>query len=969
MPTFTPQLSRSAEAGPEELLGIMQAITVLMGLPWNPHENHALLMQVHRLAKGDMEIATALFKHALKKDRSLASLPEIKIRSLRKALKAGSLDGEILALLTLATAGLEPDELLAAGFQQPDFDKALHRLTKSDLLGIKDGRVRLTHPLLHQQGVFWLKPGQLEALVVKLVESHCLSTSSAGGLLASPFLPLRHEIEHAYGADLLAWLPGADRKDRQLVVRLLECGNCSDGLLESLLIALPVIPFTVESAQAYLQLLQRSTEHASGQKHLAKHLHHLLPALLAADELGQFDVWWKHLEGFLDDATKRRLFYDYALERILRVDPVPVAAMLERIGGRNWLLDGNDSISQTVLAFLELDHPLDRRKLLKLLITAMPSLAELPAGQRAALLRAALRVMQLEVQDAGQSTLKSLLPKSFAEDAVLDACLAMLAHPSPESIRGLAEELNTALSEGRITAYLVELVFLLQACVGSTHACPTGALLREMLVVLEARPLDQLSAWFRVEVALLLFATGEWEQGAHWLDLPGLQHKALQAIEKELLIARFLLLEARSTESLNLHEEQQKLLLQHRWIHGQNDHCPCLRLLEALGQFRSGAGLPDVNEMREILDGIQRLPVCRRAPFLSFLHELALAGDGSWDELKQATRQILAQDPLSGPMILVCHKAREARRMEDRIGVRHLLLDAVLIALERGYPGWIRQLHRQFPRVRLEGLISGRSRDGLTVEKRARLAAALKRLDPQGIPVRQFGLDLRGQGRARLLQQLNGGDTSEARATTRAVSGHDLELSLVGRLKIVAGGEAITGKHLGRGKLRELICFLLVERWRHPGRSWQAEDLVARIWHETRDPGKVLNSFYVYMSNAKRFFSEIGLPDAIERKNGGYLISHNLSLTVDLDALDAFSRLNLADESQAEMGLQRRNALEWVLKHAQSLDPTLRGKWLDELRAWHEAHYMKLVRHLRDSLEEHGDLASLQRIEASFFRI
>ncbi len=966
MSSSVPPYSASTAAGPEALLGIAQACFLAFGLPWNPRKDNALLMRVQRLSGGDGEIAAALFKHALTKDKSLVSLPEIKLKTLRKALKSDPLDAELLGLLCLAVAGLTVTELRAVGVDPSELDESLKRLGKSGLITIRDGRIKLASPLLHQKGIFWLEQHRLAALLEKLVKGGTLSPLSAGGLLASPLLPDREATENVLRDRVVRWLGNADQDACNLAPRLLLCADCDEGLLATLLTALPSIPFCPDSARACLQFIDRLAEDEAKRKSLPKLIPQLLPALLAADELGRFVEWWQRYEGLLDDAARRRLFHDYALERLLRVDPAPVAAFLERIGGRAWLAESKDAISHLVLDFLELDLPLDRRELLKLLIAAMPALKGLPSGQQATLLKACLRAMQLEAQDAGHLQLASMLPQHFADDVVLDACLAMLADPSHQSTGHLGDRLKAALGNGTITSFLVELVYYLQACVVSTRACPVGDLLRELLVVLDARPLDQLTAWFRVEVALLLFAVGEWEQGAHWLEVPAFQHKALQAIEKELLIARFMLLEARSTESVSMHGEQRKLLLEHNWIHGRNGRCPCLRLLEALVEFRSCGRLPRQDELKEILDGIHRLPVCLRALFLAFLLELVEAGDDSWANLKTAARQLLLEDPLAGPMVLVCHAARKARALEDRIGVRHLVLDAVIIALEHGYPGWIRQMHRQFPRLRLEGLISGRSRDGLPGHKRARLEEALKSIGAEGLSVNHFGLDLRGPGVDRLLHQLAGGGATDDRPVL-VQSGHDLELSLVGRLKIVARGETITGKRLGRGILRELVCFLLVERWRHPGRAWQAEDLVARIWHETCDPGKVLNSFYVYMSNAKRLFTELGLPDAIERASGGYLISPNLSLVVDLDALDGYSKNNFTDESQVDFTERRNEAIQWVVDHSQALDPSLRAKWLDELRAWHEHHFIRLVRQLRDALGQEGDPEPLRRVEATFY--
>ncbi len=192
-------------------------------------------------------------------------------------------------------------------------------------------------------------------------------------------------------------------------------------------------------------------------------------------------------------------------------------------------------------------------------------------------------------------------------------------------------------------------------------------------------------------------------------------------------------------------------------------------------------------------------------------------------------------------------------------------------------------------------------------------------------------------------------------------------MHLSGTLRLWLCGKELPAERLGGGLFRELLVFLVVERWRHPGRPWSPRDLVRRLWGRAGDTTRQLNSLYVYISQLKSLLRQTGFPDCLERSDGGYCLHRDCPVTLDLQAF----QVALEQEGVGQVDPKDKKTRDRLVRVAracpQVLDPSLHGHWLDELRAWHEQRWFTLVDRLLESGNKASERKKLQTLRQDFY--
>jgi DNA-binding SARP family transcriptional activator len=164
-------------------------------------------------------------------------------------------------------------------------------------------------------------------------------------------------------------------------------------------------------------------------------------------------------------------------------------------------------------------------------------------------------------------------------------------------------------------------------------------------------------------------------------------------------------------------------------------------------------------------------------------------------------------------------------------------------------------------------------------------------------------------------------------------------VAMIGEIALFGGNEELSTIRLGNGIFRELFAFFVVERWRHPGRAWPARELIKRIWRvRARHHDELLNSFYVYISHMRALLKSSGFPGCLEHVREGYRIHRDCPIELDLQQFEA--GLNEFKAKPGAFSVDDGIALLERYKHP--IDSALTGKWLDELRAWHEQRWFAL---------------------------
>jgi hypothetical protein len=514
-----------------------------------------------------------------------------------------------------------------------------------------------------------------------------------------------------------------------------------------------------------------------------------------------------------------------------------------------------------------------------------------------------------------------------------------------------------------------------------------------------AQPLDRLVVGFRINACAPLLAAGHWATASAWLDglesfieqapayAPFYAYSRLQILDREAQESPL------SSESLNTLEElaAQQMAISPK----EGQRFAEIQALLWVNRFRSiqagtkrhgSKDLPKPQAVQSVLSQLEKQNFAMRPEALSQLAELALGmslgvNEKTWNPLAK-----LLRDRLSGFLeklpVLVCYQlARLAHMQGDRLRVRDWALRALLQAFNSKLSAWERVLESTFPKVRLQGLVADKSRDRMSPVTRVSWLNTLEMQIGPGPRLRCMGIDLSEQEPCKTLclqldlitRSLPWWLRSERKAaasadvfeeykileqtvTQKRRSLPDLphclpqekplvafRVSLVAGLRVYFAGQELWSKEMGRGLLKELFVFLVIEHWRHPSRAWSALDLVKELWDDEFNPEQHLNSLYVYLSQLRRILKRSGFPDCLEHTSLGYRLHRDCPIQLDLArferAVKLARELRYLSDAKALIDL----SLEVARDFGRPLLPVLSGAWLDDIRSWHELKFFDLI--------------------------
>jgi len=521
--------------------------------------------------------------------------------------------------------------------------------------------------------------------------------------------------------------------------------------------------------------------------------------------------------------------------------------------------------------------------------------------------------------------------------------------------------------------------------------------------------LEFTTAAFRINAYAPFLAGGDWPSAQRWLEGLNEVVAAHAPLQPFYAYSRLQVMERRG-RSKALGAEEDRLFshlaaeqLALGALGGQRQ--AELQALAWVQDARRGRAAPDVGNFRAVLSALEGHNIQPRPDSLSQLAEAALLFSrqlgGEWLNLALEVESRLNQCDVQPCHVLrPAQMARLAHMQGDRVRMRDLVLRAAVEAWEARLPQWLVELAAYFPKVRLEGLVADQSRDRMSPDSRLAWMELLEHQAQPGPRFRAFGIDLSAKDPRVLLESQverigrelprwrresdpsaqNTLDRLEQRALSLQArlpelpdhrGGIDEPVGLVmhlsGTLRVWLRGEELPSDRLGGGRFRELFVFLVLERWRHPGRPWSSRDLVRHIWGRSGDATRQMNSLYVYISQLKGLLRQTGFPDCLERSEGGYCLHRDCPVELDVQHFEqTMERHTGALQSPLDKS-GRANLTAAARSCARVLDPTLHGHWVDELRAWHEQRWFTLVDRLLATTNKAMDRKALVGLRRDFY--
>ncbi|MEU1364507.1 BTAD domain-containing putative transcriptional regulator [Micromonospora zamorensis] len=167
-----------------------------------------------------------------------------------------------------------------------------------------------------------------------------------------------------------------------------------------------------------------------------------------------------------------------------------------------------------------------------------------------------------------------------------------------------------------------------------------------------------------------------------------------------------------------------------------------------------------------------------------------------------------------------------------------------------------------------------------------------------------------------------------------------MEIRILGPVEVWADGQPVDA---GAARQRAVLAALAVD----VGRPVRAESLVDRVWGDSPPP-RARHNLHVYLARIRRVLTVAGVPDALVRRSGGYL------LDLPPEAVDGqhFDRLRQRADELAEDDPERAELLHraMTLWRGEPL-AGLPGEWAARVRQdWHRRHTETVVQWARGLL-------------------
>ncbi len=575
---------------------------------------------------------------------------------------------------------------------------------------------------------------------------------------------------------------------------------------------------------------------------------------------------------------------------------------------------------------------------------------------------------------------------------------------SGDCIDDLLAAANWNLSQGNLRMALPDLDAAATSHFKHGRVSQACEILREVEALVLHAPLEFLTAAFRINATAPFLADGDWQSAERWLAglepvleklpqiRPSHEYAEIQVLDRKAMGGR---LPAKSLQRLEeLAESQLKI------SPPEGQRAAELKAVLWVNQLRAGKSGPTADDVYHMISNLEEHNINPRAQAVAQLAECASLAEKSsgqskaWRAIAQNLVQRMQCDTGPDEIIYRLQLARLAKLDGNRVLHRAWLFEAMLASWLRKSRGWQNELKRLFPKVRLDGLASDTSRDRMSHRARQEWMSLLASQCHPGPRLRAFGIDLSHENPRELLsrqlervrcelprwrqqaasEQLNKLEQTVIRLEQSASELPDpstwkresigLQVKLIGTLRLIAAGKELSTSRLGNGIFRELFAFLVVERWRHPGRAWAPLDLIEKVWRvKGRDREDLLNSFYVYVSHLRALLKSTGFPGCLEHDSEGYRIHVDCPVELDLQEFDsgmaAFRQKGRIPDEEA--------LLAFLSAFAHSIDPSLSSGWLDELRAWHEQRWFELHHRLSGQCKSSSVKNVLAKLEESFY--
>jgi hypothetical protein len=954
-----------------------------------------LVRSALRRAAGNGQIAASILRHELGKGagkHDALRLYESEILQFVNKVDSG---GRFLTILRLAEGGLKAnhwDQLVGSTNYKSIFDRA----NRAGLVRTGSEGASFAHPLLAQQHIFWIPSDQAVEIARECLAQIGRSMPHLAGLLcglASTGL-LKDVPLNVHESRVQKWIADSHTKlPPALASRLLSLHRSLPELAREALAHLPIHEMDRPGAAGLLDLIDSLGDERIEDDLANKLSERLVYALRVLERLGQFQhylqlpIWQSRIE------LQRSLLIDYFLTRMNSLDDKPVRVLLNKL---NMSLSGSGfkhPLTPLVKAFLGMSFPDDQVRWQKKLVSIMLDEDSLTRFQQLMLNNIRSRALATHEDPAKAQLLAESQLQAGSPGGFCHAHAAFILAPDEDNLRKLRKAFFLLAQNDLLHLHLTEVFGLLSALIERQESDRFEEVIAICQNHLLSRPLDMPLACFRIQVGFILMSRGTWDEALIWIGELSIEHKAMRTLVTEFLLAQFLVSDFRqaSYSSPYIPNKSFQFSLAHQLERGgQSDDR--LHLIDAVIRARLHNELPGLKQLKKWFGWLMCQPLYLRSLFLPYCHELLIQlarirSDSRFQVLHREVERALEERTTAGSIQRILF---DLVGVEDRFLIRARVLEAVSIALSRNLPSWILQLHRFFPRLRLDGLSKDQSRDRLDIHLRIKWTEALISAVDRHYPFEHLGFDFRPASIRRALQhqqlRLRSIHHSALSPATMEKIGElltqiqakigsepdwpTIRLSIIGKVHVQFGALAIPASRIGKGILRELLCFMLVEHWRHPGRSWTAQELVQRTWNHGDARGFSRNSFYVHISNLKKLFREFGVSNAIERVGAGYTLRRDLHVDVDLGFLqDATRLMSNTKIDQVELDKQIPKILSWLSNNSAELDTSLKGIWLDDLRAWHEQTMMRMVVFIKNSLSSEASLGELEAVERKFFGI
>ncbi len=985
-----------------ETASMLEEIAEQWGNPAVLGDLGQIAAEIQEQSTGQPFVSRLLFEEWLRSGRRLG---KAQISSLIKKIMSDELASDTTAggaLLLLGTSlGPISMDVLSRALAVSDeliLQKIASWISKGFLVhSIKENTLRYSHDLLREHAPCFLPPKDQAAVLARAAsalpkEDHGLRCSILLSIVSQdPSAP--SELGSAMGAWMQA-APGSVELE-ELCFRVLEGQGAGPDLRQSALRHLLDRHAYERHRRRWLGVLENSSWTELGRQQCSLMSFTLVPTLDHTGQLPSLGKWLERLTPEIDEDLLATIRLDFAMNRVLRNDQKSLRKIFDGDSLR-LALSPDDKlrsirIAQIKLAELCLSHdivgdpggwlhlleefyqeqgsqldPWSHDRLVTLIVDSAGRARDGQALQRwlNPAIESAKEVAKVESPLFGRARVaRRKLHFGMAGDSIDDLLVAAEWHLARGNLRMALPDLDAAATShfknGR-----------------TSKAC---AILREVEALVLAAPEEFLSIAFRINASAPFLANGEWTTARIWIEKLEASLENVPQVKPSWAYAMIQILDCKAMGTRLDHAEFDRL----------NQLCKeQLRLSPPAGQrsaelkaamwvnsMRQDLPGPTLEEFELILGALEEHNINPRAHAVSQLAEIAFLQHKKeqrkgWEQHRDVLFGRMVRDAGPNEILFKTQLARLKKLSGDRVESRACLLEASLCAWNQHSSGWMIEHKRLFPRVRLDGLVKDQARDSMSFRARMLWLDVLESQCHPGPRYRSFGIDLSQSNSLVLLEQqlaligrkIKGWrnsveergqlDQLELRALALEnqlsefpdldSSGKDqvgLRVAMIGEIALFGGNEELSTIRLGNGIFRELFAFFVVERWRHPGRAWPARELIKRIWRvRARHHDELLNSFYVYISHMRALLKSSGFPGCLEHVREGYRIHRDCPIELDLQQFEA--GLNEFKAKPGAFSVDDGIALLERYKHP--IDSALTGKWLDELRAWHEQRWFAL---------------------------